>query len=92
MFTLRRRTCIRWLPPIDSAVAVAGDQPDVEVGVGQLRARGEGRRAAVDRVEAVAFDVIGEAARAADAGDEHGVFRVRAQLSASVRCTALRIA
>ena len=61
-------------------VAVAGDDPDVELGIGELDARRDRRRAAVDGVEAVGLDVVGEAARAADAGDEHGVLRARADL------------
>ena len=49
------------------AVAVAGDHPDVELGVGELDAGGDRRRAAVDRVEAVGRHVVREARRAADA-------------------------
>ena len=52
-------------------VAVAGDDPHVELGVGELDAGRDRRRAAVDRVEAVARHVIRKAARAADAADEH---------------------
>ena len=52
------------------AVAVAGDDPHLQVGVGQPQAGGEGRCAAVDGVEAVGVHVVGEAAGAADPGDE----------------------
>jgi 2-oxoglutarate ferredoxin oxidoreductase subunit alpha len=52
------------------AGAVAGDEPDVELGVGELDAGGEGGGAAVDRVEPVGVHVIREPRRAADAGDE----------------------
>src|SRR5690606_17936745 len=62
------------------AIAVAGDQPDVEFRIGELDTGRERRRAAVDRVEAVAFDVVGEAARAADTADEHGLRRIGADL------------
>ena len=55
------------------AVAVAGDDPHVEVGPGHGQAGGDGRRPAVDRVHAVGVHVVREAARAADARDEHGV-------------------
>ena len=55
-------------------VAVAGDDPHVELGIGELDAGRERRRAAVDRVEAVGRHVIRKAARAADAADEHGLF------------------
>ena len=47
------------------------------VGVGQLEARRDRGRAAVDRVEPVRVHVVREAARAADAGDEHRVLRGR---------------
>ena len=57
------------------AVAVAHHYPDVEVGVGELGARRDGGRAAVDRVEAVGRHIVREARGAADAGDEHHVFR-----------------
>ena len=53
-------------------VAVAADDPDVELRVGELDAGGDGGRAAVDGVEAVGLDIVGEARGAADAGDEHG--------------------
>ena len=55
-------------------VAVAGHDPDVEVGIGQLDAGGDGRGAAVDAVETVGVHVVGKSAGAADAGDEDGVF------------------
>jgi hypothetical protein len=62
------------------AVAVAGDDPDVELGVGQLDAGRDRGRAAVDRVEAVGVHVVREAARAADAGHEHGLLLADAEL------------
>src|SRR5690606_16068008 len=62
------------------AVAVAGHQPDVELGIGELDAGGEGRGAAMDRVEAVALHIVRKPARAADARDEHGLGGVRADL------------
>ena len=60
-------------------IAVAGDQPDIQFRIGQLDAGRHGRGAAVDGVEAIAFDVVGETAGAADARNEHRLGRVRAQ-------------
>ena len=57
------------------AIAVAHHHPDVELGVGELGAGRDRRRPAVDRVEPVGRHVVGEARGAADAGDEHRVFR-----------------
>src|SRR3989344_7878452 len=56
----------------------AGDGPNVETRIGELQPRRERRRAAMDRVEAIGFHIIGETRRAADAADEHGVFGRRA--------------
>ena len=73
MFTLRRRAWMRWLPPIDRESPSPVIDPDVEVGPGHGQPGGDGRGPAVDRVDAVGVHVVGEAGRAADAGDEHGV-------------------
>src|SRR5690606_9495522 len=62
------------------SVTVAGHHPHVEVRVGELDAGRERGRAAVDRVEAVALDVVRKAARAADAADEHRLRRIGADL------------
>ena len=51
-------------------VAVAGHDPDREIRAGEREPRGDGRGAAVDAVHPVGAHVIGEPARAADAGDE----------------------
>ena len=56
------------------------DHPDVELRVGELEARGDGRRAPVDRMKPVGVHVVREAARAADAGDEHGVLAADPEL------------
>ena len=61
-------------------VAVAGDDPDHEVRAGGLEAGGEGRRAAVDRVEAVGVHVVRQPAGAADAGDEDDVLLRHAEV------------
>ena len=53
------------------AVAVAGDDPDLQIGPHGLEAGRHRRGPAVDRVHAVGVHVVREAARAADAGDEH---------------------
>src|SRR3546814_4688710 len=45
-------------------IAVAGHDPHVEIGVRELQSRRKGRRAAMDRVEAVCFHIIGKARRA----------------------------
>src|SRR5262245_7978558 len=60
-------------------VAVYGDDPHIEVGARHGDARGNRRRAAVDAVDAVGVHVVREAARAANAGDEHGVLRCHAE-------------
>ena len=52
------------------AVAVAGDDEDGELGAGGLEAGRDGGGAAVDGVEAIGVDVVGEAAGAADPADE----------------------
>ncbi len=62
------------------SIAVTGHQPDIEIRISQFRAGRKSGCTAVDGVEAVALDVIGETAGAADAGNEHGVRRVRAKL------------
>src|SRR3546814_4125009 len=41
-------------------VAVAGDDPDVEMRIRELQPRRERRRAAVDRMEAIGFHIIGK--------------------------------
>jgi hypothetical protein len=62
------------------AVAVTGDDEDRQVGPGDLEPRGDRRRAAVDRVEAVGVHVVREAARAADPRDEQELLARDAQL------------
>ena len=52
-------------------VAVAADDHDLEFGIGEFQARGEGNGAAMRGVEGVEFDVAGDPACAADARD-HG--------------------
>jgi hypothetical protein len=54
-------------------IAVAGHDPDVELGIGELQPGGNGRRAPVNRVKAVALDVVRETRSAADAGNEYGL-------------------
>ena len=55
------------------AVAVAGDEPDVEFRIGQFHPRRNRRRPAMDGVKAVGRHVIGKARGAADAGDGYNV-------------------
>ena len=51
------------------AVAVAAEQKDVEVGASEADAAGQRDGSAMDEMGAVAIDEIGEARRAADAGE-----------------------
>ena len=73
MLTLRRSAWIRWLPPIDSASPSPVIDPDRQVGPGRRQAGRDRRGAAVDRVHAVAVDVVRQPGRAADPGDDHDV-------------------
>ena len=59
-----------------AAVAVAHHDEHGEVGAVQLDARRDRQRAPVNAVEAVGLEVVREAARAADAGDEHRLLRL----------------
>ena len=65
-----------------AAVAVAGVHEDMQVGPRHAHALGDRQRAAVDAVEAVGAHVVREAARAADARDEHGLLRAQAFVAA----------
>jgi hypothetical protein len=56
-----------------AAVAVTGDDEDLELGPRQLETGGDRGSPAVDGVEPVRVHVVREAARAADPGDEHDV-------------------
>src|SRR6185369_3237105 len=51
--------------------AVAGDDPYRKLGIGELDAGGDRKRAPVDAVEAVGVHVIREAARASDSRYEY---------------------
>src|SRR5207249_10203359 len=62
------------------AVAVAGDDEDLEVTARCLEAGGYRRRAAVDAVEAVSVHVIRQAAGAADARDEDDLLPRHAEI------------
>ena len=61
-------------------VAVAGHHEDRQLGPRHLEARRDGRSAAVDAVYPVSVHVVGKAARAADAADEHDVLLGHVQL------------
>ena len=54
-------------------VAVAGDDPDLQVRAHGFEPRSDRGRAAVDAMNAVGVEVVREAARTADPGDEHQV-------------------
>ncbi len=62
------------------AVSVPRDHEDLELGPGELEPGRQGRGAAVDGVEAVGVHVVREAARAADARDEHDVLSRDAEI------------
>ena len=57
------------------AIAVAGDNPNIQIRIGKLHPRRNGGRATVDGVKAVCFHIIWEARRAANAADKHRIFR-----------------
>ena len=61
-------------------VAVTGDDPHVQVGASHGQARGDGRRAPVDRVHPVGVHVVREAGCAADARHEGHVLAANAEL------------
>jgi hypothetical protein len=61
-------------------IAVAGDDPDLQIRTRQLQSGGDGRGTAVNAVEAVGVHVVREPAGAADAGDEHRVLRTDAEV------------
>ena len=62
------------------AVAVAGDDPDRQLGVGGGDPGRERRRPPVDPVHAVRVHVVAEPPAAADPGDEHRLVRFDAEL------------
>ena len=72
-------------------VAVAGVDDHVQLGVGQLQAGGEGNGAAVGGVEGVQLHVAGDAAGAADAGDDGDLVQVDARLPISARAKQLTV-
>ena len=57
-------------------IAVAGVHHNVQLGIGQLQAGGEGNGAAVGGVERIELDVAGNAAGAADAGNQCQRFQI----------------
>ena len=61
-------------------IAVAGDDPDVQVRIGELDPGGDSRRASVNGVESVRGHVVGKTGRAADARHKDGVFSPHSQL------------
>src|SRR5207245_240449 len=70
---ISRKTVQRVVAAGRAPVPVSRPHEGLEVGAGQLEARGDGGRRPVDRVEPVGVHVVREAARAADPGDEHDV-------------------
>jgi hypothetical protein len=61
-------------------IAITAEDEDVEVGAGKGDAGGEWQSAAVDEVDAVGVDEVGEARGAADAGDTDDFFVRKAKL------------
>src|SRR5713226_5715887 len=62
------------------AVAIARNNPYIQLWSGHLQPSCNRRCAAMDRMEAVSVHVVGEAARTSDAGNEHGVVARHTQL------------
>src|SRR5262245_52249772 len=62
------------------AVAVAGGQPDLQVGPRDLDTAGQRRSAAVDAVKTISVHVVREAAGAADARYKHELLPRDAQV------------
>src|SRR5690606_19383296 len=60
-------------------VSVAGDDPYLEIGIGELDAGGNGGSPAVDGMKTVGIHVIGESAGAADAGHEYEILLGQAE-------------
>lgn len=60
------------VPANAQGIAVAGYNPDLKVGIGQLNARGHRRSPTVQRMHSVAVDVVGQSAAAANSADQHG--------------------
>ena len=79
MSALRRAAWMKWLPPMALTVAVAGVDHHLHVRPGELEARRERDGAAVRRVERVELHVAGDAAGAADAGDDRDLLQVEAR-------------
>ena len=65
-------------------IAVSRDQPYVELWIGDLDASGDSRRTTVDGVKTVGVHVVREPARAADAGDKHGIVLFSTNLGADL--------
>ena len=59
------------------AVAVSGEDDDVQLGIGKLDAGGKGDGAAVGRVDGVEVQITGCAGGAADAGDDDKIVAVK---------------
>ena len=60
-------------------VAVAGDDPDGQVGAADGQSGGDGGCAAVDRMQSVGVQVVRESTGAADPGDEDDVLATQSQ-------------
>ena len=67
------------------AVAITGYDPDIEVRIGEFEAGGDCRCTAVNRMEAVTFNVIGKPRSAANSGDKRGVVRIGADIGKCFR-------
>ena len=61
-------------------IPVARDDPDREIGIGDLDARGNGRGPPMDTVKSVGVHVIGETAGTADPGDKDEFFARNVEL------------
>ena len=61
-------------------ITIAGDEPYLKIGIGELDPGGEGGCPPVNRVHAVGIDVVGKACGASDARNENKIFLLSLQL------------
>ena len=66
------------------AVAVAGDDPHLQVRIGHLQTGSDGRRPAMDRVHPISFHVIGKTRGATNTGNDGHLVFIQAKLGKDV--------
>ena len=62
-------------------IAVARDNPNVQLGASRLKAAGESRSPTVNAVHSVGVHIIRKTTRSTDTANEHGILLRRARLS-----------